>query len=88
MIGGERLVGLDRSQLQSHALWVGEAKPKTVELGVDALVGEPVHPERERLLGRHSEGDPVHHPGAGLPAREARVLEEGDVGAGLPCSSA
>ena len=83
MIGGERLVGrLDRSQLESYALGIGEARPKTVEFGVDALVGEPVPQNASASSDATRKETLCTIPGPGPPAREARVLEEGDVGAG------
>ena len=47
-----------------------------------ALAARALGPEVERLLGGDAEDDAVHHPVAGAAARRARVLEEGDVGAG------
>ena len=79
MVGGERLVGNVRDdELVGEPLRVGEADDVAVPL--DA---EPGRPEVERLRRADAPDDRVHHPRAGAAGRGARVLEEGDVGAGV-----
>ena len=59
-------------------------KKKTVSLagGLVTLRAEPVGPEVERFRRADARDDPMDHPIAGAALRDARELEEREVGAG------
>ena len=77
-----RVTGRVDDELVVEPLGVGEAQRAVDEIERDALVVEALGPEDERLLGADAVDDPVHHARAGPAGDRARVLEEGQVGAG------
>ncbi len=80
VLGGQRLVaGVDRRELQSEPLGVGEREAPVGSRDRDAFLAQAVRPEVERLLGRDPEHDAMHHARPRMPAPRAQVLEEGDV---------
>src|SRR5205814_7255548 len=85
VVGDQRLVvRLDRDQPVPQALGIGEREPASaVALARDSFVGEPVFPEVDRLRRGDAPLDGVDHPRACSSGPRARVLEEGDVAAGL-----
>ena len=81
----ERLVGgLDDPELEPEPLRVGECQPVAVARDVEALARQALLPEVERRSRSDPPDDRVHHPPPCAAAAGARVLEEGDVGAGAP----
>ena len=54
------------------------------ERSLGASAADASLPEVEGVVGADAEDDAMHHPVAGEPAGETRVLEEGDVGARRP----
>ena len=79
----QRLVRrLDDAELVPDALRVLEAEAVAGAHHVRRLARQALLPEVERGGGTDPPDDRVHHPRAGPAAGGARVLEEGDVGAG------
>src|SRR4029077_19646718 len=68
-------------QLEAETFGVVEAEPVVLALRLEARPCQPVGPEVERLLRADAKADAVDHPRARAPARQARILEEGEVGA-------
>jgi hypothetical protein len=85
MVGDQRLIGgLHDGELEVEPLGVAEAQASLVAVEVDALRGQPVVPELDRVLGGDAEDDAVDHPAAGAAGMGVRVLEEGQVAACVP----
>src|SRR5216683_2015847 len=68
-------------ELKPQALRVVEAETVPLHRGFDPGVGEAPRPELERLLTAHPKRDAVDHACPGAAAHQARILEEGEVGA-------
>ena len=85
VVGDQRLViGRAGDQRVPEALRVAKGEPSVrITLGLEALVSEPALPEADRLRRRDAPADRVHHPGARAAGTGVRVLEEGDVRAGI-----
>ena len=82
VLGDQWLVmGLDDCELVPEPLRVDEREPPVV--AGENMVVEPLLPEAEGVLGGDAPADGVDHAGAGAALVCARVLEEGDVGAGI-----
>ena len=81
----ERLVGdLRDDELVREPLGILEAERLAVRLDLVPLGAQPVRPELERVGGGDPPDDGVHHAVSGLSRPRVRVLEERDVGAGVP----
>ena len=87
MLGDQGLV-VDRGdeELVLEALGVAEAQRLGAvrALRIHSGVRQPPAPEVERVRRGNTPDDPVDHPGAGPPHRQARVLEEREVRARVP----
>ena len=85
VVGDQRLVGhVDDQQLVVEPLGIGEDEAVAVALGLDAVGAQALGPEVEGRSGGDPPDDPVHHPRARPSRGRAGVLEEGQVGAGVP----
>src|SRR5204863_3205133 len=61
-----------------------EPKPAVDLLGRDVMLGESPGPELKRFGRSNPPEDAVDHPVAGSARGDPRILEEGDVRAGIP----
>src|SRR5512132_709957 len=83
VVGDQRVVRRrHHRELELEAFRILEAKAPLVAVDRDALAGEAVVPELNRILGGDAEDDPVDHPAAGSAGPRLWVLEERQVAAG------
>ena len=84
MVGDQRLVlDLDHHELVPQPLRVGEVQPPVMQLEFGPVARKTLLPEGDRILGPDPPDDLVDHPRPGASLGHARVLEEGEVGAGV-----
>src|SRR6059058_3961372 len=84
MLGEQRRVVVhDDCELEVEPFRIGKPQPRSITRDLDTPGGEPVGPERERLVRLDTPGDQVHHSRTWPARRRTRVLEERDVRAGI-----
>ena len=84
VLGDQRRIGnVDHHQLVLEALGVEEHQRVVVARALGVVVGQPRGPEVQRVGGADPPHHPVDHSLAGLALWQARVLEEGEVRAGV-----